>query len=92
MRAINIISSASSNSLEICQRPAPELKPGEVLIKVHAAGVNGPDIMQRKGLYPPPENASDILGLEVAGTIAAIGNNTTHLNIGDKVCALGTKV
>jgi len=90
MRAINIISSAPGNSLAICSRPVPDPNPGEVLIKVHAAGVNRPDIMQRKGLYPPPEGASDVLGLEVAGTIAALGSNTTHLNIGDKVCALVT--
>ena len=87
MRAINI---SDSKTLEICQRPIPAPMPGEVLIKVHAAGVNRPDIMQRKGLYPPPEGASDILGLEVAGVITALGCNSTHLNIGDNVCALVT--
>ncbi|NOQ14715.1 MAG: zinc-binding dehydrogenase [Methyloprofundus sp.] len=87
MRTINITDNAT---LEIYQQPIPSPKPGEVLIKVHAAGVNRPDIMQRKGLYPPPKDASDILGLEVAGTIVALASNTTHLNIGDKVCALVT--
>jgi NADPH2:quinone reductase len=61
-----------------------------VLIKVAAAGVNRPDVMQRKGLYPPPPGASDIPGLEVAGTIQALGDNIHHLNIGDRVCALLT--
>lgn len=70
--------------------PTPVLNAGEVLIKVHAAGVNRPDIMQRQGLYPPPAGASDIMGLEVAGTIAAVASNISHLNIGDKVCALVT--
>ncbi|OQK17230.1 NAD(P)H-quinone oxidoreductase [Methyloprofundus sedimenti] len=90
MRAINIINSGISSSLQIDQRPIPIAKADEVLIKVHAAGVNRPDIMQRQGLYPPPAGAVDILGLEVAGTIAALGSNITHLNIGDKVCALIT--
>ncbi|MCK5354971.1 MAG: alcohol dehydrogenase catalytic domain-containing protein, partial [Methyloprofundus sp.] len=87
MRAINI---TDSKTLEIAQRPTPEPKPGEVLIKVHAAGINRPDIMQRKGFYPPPEGASDILGLEVAGTIVALGSNSADVSIGDKVCALVT--
>ena len=87
MRAINI---TDSQTLDICQRPIPEPKPGEVLIKVHAAGINRPDIMQRKGLYPPPEGASDILGLEVAGTIVALGSNTVDVSTGDRVCALVT--
>jgi len=90
MRAIKITDSGAFSKLEICHRPPPELKSNEALIKVHAAGVNRPDIMQRKGLYPPPEGASDILGLEVAGTIAALGSHSTHLNIGDQVCALVT--
>lgn len=62
----------------------------QVLIKVVAAGINRPDIMQRKGLYPPPSGASEIPGLEVAGTIAALGDNIQHLNTGDPVCALIT--
>ncbi len=90
MRAINIINSGISSSLQIDQHPTPIPKTDEVLIKVHAAGVNRPDIMQRQGLYPPPAGTTDILGLEVAGTIAALGSNITHLNIGDKVCALIT--
>jgi NADPH2:quinone reductase len=66
--------------------PAP--KPGQVLVRVEAAGVNGPDIMQRKGLYPPPPGASDLLGLEISGTIVALGDGVTAWSIGDQVCAL----
>jgi len=72
------------------RRPVPEPRPSEVLIKVTAAGVNGPDMVQRKGLYPPPKGASDLLGLEVSGTIAGIGSQASDLgwSVGDPVCAL----
>ena len=70
------------------QRDVPELAADEVLIKVAAAGVNRPDVMQRKGLYPPPPGASDIPGLEVAGTIAALGPGAHGWQLGDSVCAL----
>ena len=60
----------------------------EVLVKVAAAGINRPDIMQRQGMYPPPPGAPDILGLEIAGTIVALGEAVTDHNIGDQVCAL----
>ncbi len=69
-------------------RPTPSAN--QVLIKVSAAGVNRPDVMQRQGLYPSPADASDIPGLEVAGTIVALGDNVSHLHEGDKVCALVT--
>lgn len=72
------------------QRPIPTPSANQVLIKVAAAGINRPDVMQRKGLYPAPPGASDIPGLEVAGTIAALGDNIHHLNVDDKVCALVT--
>jgi len=72
------------------QRAIPTLSANQVLIKVAAAGVNRPDTMQRKGLYPPPPGASDIPGLEVAGTIVALGDNISHSHEGDKVCALVT--
>lgn len=68
--------------------PTPSVN--QVLIKVAAAGVNRPDVMQRQGLYPPPHGASDIPGLEVAGTIVALGDNISHLHEGDRVCALVT--
>ena len=69
-------------------RPVPQPRPGEALIQVAAAGVNGPDIMQRKGLYPAPPGASDLLGLEVSGTVAALGEGVTAWAVGDQVTAL----
>ena len=77
----------SSGGLELVDRPVPQPGPGELLIKVGAAGVNRPDILQRRGLYPPPPGAPDILGLEVAGQVVSTGGGTTQL-IGQKVCAL----
>jgi len=84
MQAIEIINQA----LAVCDRPIPTLSPHEVLVKVAAAGVNRPDLMQCKGLYPPPPGASDIPGLEIAGTVASIGEAVTLWQPGAKVCAL----
>ncbi|HEV3057658.1 MAG TPA: NAD(P)H-quinone oxidoreductase [Vicinamibacterales bacterium] len=70
------------------ERPAPVAGEGEVLIQVAAAGVNRPDVMQRRGKYPPPPGASDIPGLDVAGTIVAAGRGVGGLRVGDAVCAL----
>ena len=72
------------------ERPVPTPRSGQALIKVMAAGVNQPDVMQRKGLYSPPSGASDIPGLEIAGVVVALGDNSSNLTIGDKVCALVT--
>jgi NADPH2:quinone reductase len=69
-------------------RPVPQPGVGEVLIKVEAAGINRPDVFQRQGLYPPPKGASDILGMEVAGTVVALGPGVTRFKMGDPVCAL----
>ena len=69
-------------------RSVPAPAPGEVLVKVAAAGLNRPDIMQRQGTYPPPKGVSDIPGLEIAGTIVALGNAVSGLKLGDQVCAL----
>jgi len=71
----------------VVARPIPQPGPGEVLVKVAAAGVNRPDILQRRGLYPPPPGASDVLGLEIAGQIVAGGEQEERL-VGQKVCAL----
>ena len=79
-----------NGALKPAQRPIPTPSANQVLIKVAAAGVNRPDVFQRKGLYPPPPGASDIPGLEVAGTIQALGDNVDHLNEGNRVCALVT--
>jgi NADPH2:quinone reductase len=70
------------------ERPVPQPGPGEILVKVAAAGVNRPDVMQRQGLYPPPKGAPDIPGLEIAGEVAALGDNVTRWKPGDKVMAL----
>ena len=88
MKAIEIREFGPPNGLKITERPIPEIKEEEVLIKVHAAGVNRPDLLQRLGKYPPPDGASDIPGLEVAGEIVA--SNSDRWQIGDKVCALLT--
>jgi NADPH2:quinone reductase len=70
------------------QRPLPQPEAGEVLVKVAAAGVNRPDVMQRKGLYPPPPGAPEIPGLEIAGEVVALGDGVTRWKLGDKVMAL----
>ncbi len=88
MRAIEIATPGGPEQLTPTTRPCPEPGPTEVLIEVSAAGVNRPDILQRKGLYPPPEGASDLPGLEVSGRIIKTGANVTNKNIGDQVCAL----
>lgn len=77
-----------ASDLVASERPVPVPGKGEVLIKIAAAGINRPDVLQRKGLYPAPNGASDILGLEAAGTVEAIGEGVSNLNIGDKVTAL----
>ena len=74
--------------LHVVTGPAPTPPPGEVLIRVQAAGVNRPDVQQRKGSYPPPPGASPLLGLEVAGEVAAVGDGVERLRVGDRVCAL----
>lgn len=88
MRAIQIISDTSDKSLQLINLPIPLLAEGQVLIKVAAAGINRPDILQRKGIYPAPFGASPILGLEVAGTIVEKNSNVTEFKLNDKVCAL----
>ena len=89
MKAIVITAPGGPDVLQRQERPLPVAGPREVLVKVSAAGVNRPDVYQRKGGYPPPKGApGDIPGLEVAGTIVAIGDKTTHWKVGDKICAL----
>lgn len=70
------------------RRDVPQPGPGEILIRVYAAGVNRPDVLQRKGVYPPPPGASDLPGLEAAGEVVALGEGTERWRIGDQVCAL----
>ncbi|HUU73778.1 MAG TPA: NAD(P)H-quinone oxidoreductase [Burkholderiales bacterium] len=88
MRAIEITQPGAPDVLRAVSRPVPEPAPGEVLIRVSAAGVNRPDVMQRLGMYPPPPGAPDIPGLEVAGTIVKLGSDTSRWKTGERVCAL----
>ena len=88
MKAIEITKPGDADVLMATSRPVPTPKNSEVLIKVRAAGVNRPDVMQRAGLYPPPKGASDIPGLEVSGTIVAAGDAVTGLQVNQSVCAL----
>lgn len=88
MIAIEITGPGEPDVLRAVERPDPVPGPGEVLIHVAAAGVNRPDVMQRRGAYPPPPGASDIPGLEVAGCVVRTGDGVTSVGTGDRVCAL----
>ena len=88
MRAVEISKPGDPDVLKIAERPLPQPGPGEILIKVAAAGVNRPDILQRMGLYAVPPDASDLPGLEIAGTVASTGAGVTLWKVGDQVCAL----
>jgi NADPH2:quinone reductase len=90
MRVVEISAPGGPEVLRVAQRPRPQPGPGEVLIQVVAAGVNRPDVMQRQGVYPPPAGASDIPGLEVAGTVIERGAGVDDLALGERVCALVT--
>jgi NADPH2:quinone reductase len=88
MRAIEITRPGPPDVLKICERPVPQLIPGQVLIKVHAAGINRPDVLQRTGNYPVPPGASDIPGLEIAGEIVGGDVSASGFKLGDIVCSL----
>lgn len=88
MRFINITRPGGPEVLEVAETSLPQPKTGEVLIKVMAAGINRADLNQREGNYPPPPDASPIMGLEVAGVIVSMGDNVTEYKPGDKVCVL----
>jgi len=88
MRAVEITQPGKPEVLKIGSRPVPQPKAGEVLVKVAAAGVNRPDVMQRTGHYPVPPGASDIPGLEIAGSVAALGEGVGDWRVGDAVTAL----
>jgi NADPH2:quinone reductase len=90
MLCVEIRAAGGPDVLVITERPDPVAGAHELLIDVAAAGVNRPDVLQRRGLYPPPEGASDIPGLEVAGTVAAVGPGVVGWSAGDRVCALLT--
>jgi len=88
MTAIAIRAPGEPDMLVPEQRPLPQPGDGEVLVKVAAAGVNRPDVMQRQGLYPPPPGATDVPGLEIAGEVVALGAGVKRWKRGDKVMAL----
>ena len=88
MKVVEIKKYGGPEVLEIGSREIPVLKENEVLIKVKAAGINRPDILQREGNYPPPKDSSDILGLEIAGEVVKVSKKVKNIKISDKVCAL----
>lgn len=88
MRAVEITEAGGPEVLKLCERPMPEPRHGEVVIKIAYAGVNRPDALQRAGSYAPPPTASDLPGLEAAGEIAAVGSGVSEWKTGDQVCAL----
>lgn len=90
MRVVEVTEPGPPESLSMGQRPVPVPTAADVLVKVTAAGVNRADIMQRYGNYPPPPGASDVLGLEVSGTVAALGEAVSEWSVGDRVCGLVT--
>ena len=88
MQHIAMAGAGGPEVLSLQPTPTPTPRPGEVLIRVQAAGVNRPDLLQRMGRYPVPKDANPNLGLEVAGTVAALGEGATGWKIGDQICAL----
>jgi putative PIG3 family NAD(P)H quinone oxidoreductase len=88
MKVVEIAAPGGPEQLRVAVRPIPQPGTDEVLIHVAAAGVNRPDVVQRQGLYPPPPGASDLPGMEVAGTIEAVGPGVSGLRVGDQVTAL----
>ena len=88
MKAVEITKPGLPEVLKLCERPVPVPASGEVLIKVHYAGINRPDVLQRTGNYNPPRDASDLPGLECSGTIEAVGVGVSRWSVGDEVCAL----
>ena len=88
MRHVDLPSFGGPDVMSFTNGPVPQPGAGEILVKVQAAGVNRPDVAQRQGIYPPPKDASPILGLEVAGTVAAVGAGVTDFAVGDQVCGL----
>ena len=88
MRFVDLPSFGAPEVMVLATGPPPTVRPGEILVKVEAAGVNRPDVAQRSGNYPAPKDASPVLGLEIAGEVVALGEGVSDFRIGDKVCAL----
>lgn len=88
MRYVDLPSFGAPEEMTMATGPLPTLRAGEILVRVEAAGVNRPDVAQRQGTYPPPKDASPILGLEIAGEVVALGEGVDEFSVGDRVCAL----
>ncbi len=88
MRFVDLPSFGGPEVMTIARKPMPVLQPGEILVRVEAAGVNRPDVAQRQGTYPPPKEASPILGLEISGEVVDVAPAVTEFSIGNKVCGL----
>ncbi|GAA4746811.1 NAD(P)H-quinone oxidoreductase [Nocardioides endophyticus] len=88
MRAVIATEPGGPEVLTVTEIPDPEIGPGEVLLDVVAAGLNRADLLQRQGFYPPPPGASDVIGMECSGTVAAVGADVTGWSVGDPACAL----
>ncbi|GES44531.1 NAD(P)H quinone oxidoreductase [Rhizobium dioscoreae] len=88
MRFVDLPSFGGPEVMTIARKPLPVLQPGEILVRVEAAGVNRPDVAQRQGTYPPPKEASPILGLEISGEVVDVAPAVTEFSIGNKVCGL----
>ncbi|MCM2291827.1 NAD(P)H-quinone oxidoreductase [Allorhizobium sp. BGMRC 0089] len=88
MRMIELAGYGGPEVMRVVAAPLPVVRPGEVLVRVEAAGVNRPDVAQRQGTYPPPKDASPVLGLEVAGEVVALGEGVNDFVVGDRVCGL----
>ncbi|CAD7028366.1 NAD(P)H-quinone oxidoreductase [Pseudorhizobium endolithicum] len=88
MRYVDLPAFGGPEVMKLATGPVPQPRAGEVIVRVEAAGVNRPDVAQRSGSYPPPKDASPILGLEVAGTVVALGEGVTDITIGERVCGL----
>jgi NADPH2:quinone reductase len=88
MRAVIAEGGGGPEVLKVVERPVPTPRPGEVLVRVRAAGINRPDVLQRQGAYPPPPGAPDVLGLEIAGEVAALGEGASRFAVGQRVMGL----
>ncbi len=88
MKAVWIDQPGGPEKLYIANRPAPILTPGSIRVHVHATAINRADLLQRRGVYPPPQGESDIMGLEMAGVVSEVASDLHNINVGDRVCAL----
>lgn len=88
MRAVIVSTPGGPEALQLVDLPDPDPRPGELLVEVTATSVNRADVLQRRGMYPPPPGAPDVLGLELAGTVAGLGDGVADWSVGDEVCAI----